>query len=830
MKKKRLREVINKKHKFVILAEFVPLPGHRLNNFEKFLTGYAQKKSELPDDMELAGVTIPQSPSGVASMSPTDIYALLDRKNLWDDLDMVPHVTTKDMNLDAVKSYLIGLQQMGLESVLALTGDKPSESKGVFEVDSIGLIEFMTEMNQQAFAKAKPGAFDKVPQFYIAAAVSPFKYTEAAQMQQYYKMAKKVRAGAKCLITQMGWDWRKSEEMFRYLQEENIDVPIFGNVYYLTTLTPAPRLMFEGKLPGCVVTQELFDKLASESPAQHLDRAAQQVAMYRDLGAAGVDLGGIFDFDMLLEIVTKARQIGSNWRDYQDNLDFGVKTHSDGKEGFYLYQQNGKRQELSRPSPTMSKRSFDIFHNVFLEPGRGLHGTLRRTLGLSKGMRAGKGALYKTFFCGFEKPIKSMMFGCEECGDCFLVENFGICSMGKCEKGLDNPPCGDAEPDGTCGNNPDIKCVGELIYYAAASEGPAGLEKLARTINPARNPSLEGTASILNYLFGKDHTKKVNLIQIGDALHSSNLQAASALLELYQKGPAALEESSPTLDYLIAMIAAQVAHRADYILLNMDAFGNNDPQLPLRLMKYYIPLVKRHSRSIPICIDSIQKDVLQAGLEEWYKDSISDLAPPLLSALTPSSLAELLPLRENYPCRVVIRLWQDKDIDLTETFSINNLYNNARRAFELATSKYGYKPGDIFFQIPVCPLMDDMPNTPSAPSRTHQTFNALRKIMSDRTMKGVHTLLNLSESVMDIPGRRIGVCRAYLDKAIQYHLDAAVVNVMDDYGLKPTAGDLLDLVDAVASQDGTDTAVHRARGLMDKFIQANPKKSPKKKS
>ena len=73
-----------------------------------------------------------------------------------------------------------------------------------------------------------------------------------------------------------------------------------------------------------------------------------------------------------------------------------------------------------------------------------------------------------------------MLFDCEECGDCFLVENFGICSMGKCEKGLANPPCGDANPDGTCGNNEEIRCVGELMYEAAASEGPDGLVKLAR--------------------------------------------------------------------------------------------------------------------------------------------------------------------------------------------------------------------------------------------------------------------------------------------------------------------------------------------------------------
>ena len=209
-----LRNLTATGDRFIVVEEYVPLPGHRLGNFEKFLKGYAQKRDQLPSDVVVGAMTIPQSPSGKASMSPTDIFAILDKKGLWSDLDILPHVTTKDMNLDGIETYLVGLRQMGIESVLALTGDKPTEAKGVFEVDSIGLIQFIREMNEAAFEKATPGAFDQVHQFYIAAAVSPFKYTEGLQMQQYFKMGKKIAVGADCLITQMGWDWRKSEELF----------------------------------------------------------------------------------------------------------------------------------------------------------------------------------------------------------------------------------------------------------------------------------------------------------------------------------------------------------------------------------------------------------------------------------------------------------------------------------------------------------------------------------------------------------------------------------------------------------------------------------------
>ena len=325
MAKKRLKDLVSAGDRFIVTAEFVPLPGHNLANFEKFLTGYVQKRQELPEDVVLAAVTIPQSPGGQATMSPADIYSILDKKNLWDDLDVLPHVTAKDHNADALKTYLIGLQKLGLESVLALTGDKPVESKGVFEVDSIGLIQLIGEMNYEAFEKAKGSDFEKIPQFFVCAAVSPFKYTEASLMQQYYRMIKKHQVGAECFMTQVGWDWRKSEELFRFMREEKLNVPVLGNVYFLTTQTPAPRLMYEGKLQGCVVTKELFDKLTSETFEQHLERAAQQVAMYRALGAAGVDLGGLFDFDQLVTIMKRAREIGANWANYKDNLAYGPK-------------------------------------------------------------------------------------------------------------------------------------------------------------------------------------------------------------------------------------------------------------------------------------------------------------------------------------------------------------------------------------------------------------------------------------------------------------------------------------------------------------------------
>ena len=809
--------------RFLVLAELVPLPGHDLSNFEKFLKGYAEKRAALPEDIILAGITIPQSPSGVASMSPADIYSLLRAKDLWADLDVVPHVTAKDHNLEAVKTYLIGLQKLGLESVLALTGDKPAGGTGVFDVDAIGLIELIEEMNDESLQKAKPGAFDRAPRFLILTAVSPFKYTEASQMQQYIKMAKKVRAGAKALITQMGWDWRKSEELFRYLREERIATPVFGDVYLLTTATPAPRLMHDGKLPGCFVSTPLFEKVSKESFSDHVERAALQVAMYRDLGAAGVDIGGLPDFETLIKIMDRAKAIGAGWRKHKDNLAFGVETQPDGRPGFYLYDEAGRRKAPSQPKATFHKKHFDVMHRNLLTPDRGLQPAVKSVLGASASLREGRGVPYRMFLAA-EKALKTALFECEECGDCFLPENFGRCTLGECAKGLPNPPCGDADPAGRCPHDTDRRCVGELVYEAAASEGPSGLKKMERTMNPPRLPSLEGTASLLNYLFEKDHTQKAAFIQIGESIHASIPRPAAAMSELQAMGPDALEQPSGARDYILSLIKEQVKHGADYLEVNVDAFGEHDSALPIRMMRDYVRLVRTHGGGVPVCVDSGAPDVLAAGLEAWYEGAPASIASPLLNSIKTYTMNQLLPLRARFAFKFIGLL-----VDIHSTgsegsyYGIDELQAMARTIFRAATGSHGFKPDDIFFDSTVFPLAIDLPMTPDTPGYTYRTFETIRRIKTDPEMKGVHLSLGITNAVRDLPGRRTGVCRAYLAMARTYGLDAAIVNVMHDYGKRPAAPDLLEFVGAFAGQNGSAEAGQRAINAIMNFCRANRK-------
>jgi len=790
-------------------------PGFNFGPVEKFLTAYRDAgSSAIPQGFDFVAVTATQNPSGVANIEPGDVLSRIRLNDLLGELDFVPHITCKDHNLDAIVSSLVGFREAGVESVLALTGDKPTKARGVFELDSIGLLQLIKKMNNESYIKAEAASLDSVHQFFAGAAVSPFKYTEPSQMQQYYKMEKKIACGAKFFITQLGWDWKKSLELFRYADENNLDVPIIGNVYFLSTLTAAPRLMHDIKLLGCFVSDELLAKVYSEGVDEHIERAAQQVAMYKAIGASGVDVAGLVDFETFTRIITRAAEIGDDWEEFKDNLCWPREN------GFYLYDQSGERVALSKYRKKFKQRFFNFFHRAILNPdysGFGAFKKIMKALGTEKGL----GCVYK-LFNAFEEAFKYLVFDCEHCGDCFLPENFSWCTIGGCEKRMDNAPCGDATVDGYCGNNLEKVCIGELIYEAAVAE-KGGLDQLRATINKPRNPALENTSSILNFLFGKDHTMKNPFITVGESLHASIPKTGRIMKQLAELGPDAYSKPSGLLNYIKALIDSQAADGADYIAVNLDVFAEDDPQTAVDMMCEYVKMVRKWAGGVPICIDSSNDDVLIAGLKEWYNTE-EKVVQPLINSVKVYTMENLLPLKKGFDYAFIgLLVSEEKPTGPGDSHSVDELYSLAKQIFDAAVGQFGFKPEEIFFDSTVFPLAIDMPMTTGVPGYTYRAFETIKKIKSDAKLKAAHCLLGVSNCVRDLPARRIGLCRAYLAKAMEYGLDAAIVNVAHRYGTVEPAPELLELVDAYAKMDGSSERTNEAIALMGEFCRQNRK-------
>ena len=271
MPQKRLRDRLKDKSNFVVIAELTCGPNFSFAPIDGFLKAYkAVERSFMVDGFDFVGITSTDNSGGTPNIEASEVLSHIKTKGLLSGLDFIPHISCKDKNADVLVSSLAGFRAMDIEAILVVTGDKPVKGKGVFELESITLLQMITGMNSKAYLKASPDVLDNVHQFFAGAAVSPFKYTEASQMQQYYKMEKKIACGARFLITQVGWDWKKSVELFRYLEENSLDIPVIGNVFFLSTTTPAPRLMRDLKLPGCFVSTEFCKKLITEKAARQL--------------------------------------------------------------------------------------------------------------------------------------------------------------------------------------------------------------------------------------------------------------------------------------------------------------------------------------------------------------------------------------------------------------------------------------------------------------------------------------------------------------------------------------------------------------------------------
>ena len=540
-----------------------------------------KKRNPTWDGIGITGITVTQNPSGVVTGSPTDVIAHIQMNGGLKGLEYVPHVSSKGMNKGEVETFLKGLTSYGVENCFVVTGDKPLVGAQVFELESLNLLQMIRQMNADEILKVGPGS----PAFTLwpGAAVGLAKYEEGTCLQQLIKLEKKIHAGgAGFIITNLIFDVKKVEDFFKYLKERNIDIPVFGNVFFLHE--PAARRMSDEKLPGVYVSPALYEKVRSETYDDFILRAAQQVAMWKDLGAAGVDLGNVEEMDLLTKILDKAVEIGPKWREAMDNLHFPPPT----PDPYYVYLPNGERTPLRDPNVPMKKIFMNWIHALFFEPGSTGYEAVKAIFSHSKGIKNGEGFLYETTKL-IEYIGKHSMVGCQACGDCYLPENFFVCLMGECTKGLTNVPCGDSTIDGRCGVDNTRLCAGRLVYDAGRKFGKE-LDSLYSLINPPKDTELRQTSSFRSLYLGLDHRKKAPIIQVAELLHTTIPKCKKAF-EIIKSTENGFEVDNPGLEYLINVIEGQALHRPDYIDANIDDAGEGDTEKASSLMRNTVRLI-----------------------------------------------------------------------------------------------------------------------------------------------------------------------------------------------------------------------------------------------
>ena len=234
--------------KFVITTEVGPLKGTDTTEIEEVAEA-------LLGRVHAANVTDQQS-SVMRLGSLTTCHLLKER-----GLDPVLQMTCRDRNRLALQSDLLSASVLGIENVLALTGDLPAlgdhpHAKPVYDLDSVQLLWTIQRLNQgyDLSGNELQGKTNLFP----GAVVNPGADTEAALELQLFKMEKKIAAGAKFFQTQAVYEAGRFAQFMKRAQ--GFKVPILAGIIPLKSAGMA-RFMNKN-VSGVFVPDELINLMA----------------------------------------------------------------------------------------------------------------------------------------------------------------------------------------------------------------------------------------------------------------------------------------------------------------------------------------------------------------------------------------------------------------------------------------------------------------------------------------------------------------------------------------------------------------------------------------
>jgi methylenetetrahydrofolate reductase (NADPH) len=460
---------------------------------------------------KICAISITDNPGGNPAIA-TDILCAEIRKA---GIEPLVHIAFRDRSRNQAESLLFQLAALDIHNVLILTGDYPSnagfagKSKPVFDLDSVNGLRLVAEMNRgmEREILRKPVRL-AATSFFAGVAFSPFKQMEAEAMGQFYKMKKKIEAGADFVITQVGYDARKLHEFRTWLAAQNASIPALASIYVLSY--PVAKAMHENNIPGCVVTEKLLNQIAGEFESKdkgkqaRLDRAAKLFAIVKGMGYKGAYISGQgLPFDSVEYIVGKGNELAGKWMDLLPEFDFPQE------RGFYYFELNPESGlNASTPSLKTQKptRPFIfllswVLHAIFFKPQSPLFKPICRIMKFIDSSPS----LYQAFHF-IERWKKGILYSCKDCGDCALFDVAYLCPVSQCPKDQRNAPCGGSY-QGWCEVYPGKKqCVWVRAYLRLKSQGKE--DEIGKHLVPPCNWDLWQTSSWINYFLGKDHSSK----------------------------------------------------------------------------------------------------------------------------------------------------------------------------------------------------------------------------------------------------------------------------------------------------------------------------------
>lgn len=193
------------------------------------------------------------------------ICALIQNKY---NVDAVPHILVKGFTREETEDFLIELNYLAIDNVLAIRGDDSGYDKPVplgksTNNHSLDLVKQIVDMNKGVYLEEN--LLDaKATNFCIGVGGYPEKHFEAPNLKSDVRYAKqKADAGADYIVTQMFFDNKHYFEYVKLCRESGIEIPIIPGLKILNSksqLNSIPK-NFHVSIPT-----ELADEVEAAKP------------------------------------------------------------------------------------------------------------------------------------------------------------------------------------------------------------------------------------------------------------------------------------------------------------------------------------------------------------------------------------------------------------------------------------------------------------------------------------------------------------------------------------------------------------------------------------
>jgi 5,10-methylenetetrahydrofolate reductase len=291
-------EKILESGRFAVTAEAGPPKGTS--------AAVVQRKGEVLRNC-CDAVNVTDNQTAIVRMSSLAGCVLLKQVGVEPVMQMV----VRDRNRLALQSDILGAVAMGIGNFLCLSGDHQKfgnhpTAKGVFDIDSIQLIQMLKKMRDEKQFLCGEEISGEVP-IYIGAAANPFADPFEFRVK---RLAKKVKAGVDFIQTQAVYDVPKFARYMEMVCERGLDkqVHILAGVIPIRSVGMA-RYMRD-YVSGVSVPDEIITRLeqAEKAKEEGVKIILEIIEQLKEIpGVHGIHIMAVGWEDIVPEMVEKAR-------------------------------------------------------------------------------------------------------------------------------------------------------------------------------------------------------------------------------------------------------------------------------------------------------------------------------------------------------------------------------------------------------------------------------------------------------------------------------------------------------------------------------------------